>query len=127
MDDEVESAVLAANTSFYTDLSLADRFAPLLPKEGERVQDQRFIVPIDFDYRANRTDEEIRKLAEAEYNKRLQGAEFVKRLIQPIAALVSACAAASPPCRIGFENSRYQSQNVPQTNAYNRFAASSKR
>jgi len=79
-----------------TDLSLADRFAPLLPMEGDPVQDQRFIVPIDLKYRANQADEEIRKLAAAEYDRRLKGQEVMKRLIQPVAAMVGKPAPALP-------------------------------
>jgi len=79
-----------------TDLNLADRFAQLLPKEGDRVQDQRFIVPIDYQYRASQADEEIRKLAVAEYEKRLKGQEVFKRLVQPVAAMVGKPAPALP-------------------------------
>jgi RNA polymerase sigma factor (sigma-70 family) len=79
-----------------TDLSLADRFAPLLPKEGDPVQDQRFIVPIDLKYRANQADEEIRNLAAAEYDRRLKGQEVMKRLVQPVAAMVGKPAPALP-------------------------------
>jgi len=79
-----------------TDVELADRFARLLPKEGEHVQDQRFMVPVDYDYRANLADDEIRKRAEAEYSKRLEGQEIVKRLTQPVAAMVGKPAPALP-------------------------------
>jgi thiol-disulfide isomerase/thioredoxin len=71
-----------------TDRNLAERCAELLPKGGERVQDQRFAVPVDFQYRADHTDEEIRQMADIEYQKRLQGQEVLKRLTQPIEALV---------------------------------------
>ncbi len=71
-----------------TDVDLADRFARLLPKEGERVQDQRFMVPIDYEYRANLADDEIRQRAEAEYSKRLEGQKILKRLTQPVEAMV---------------------------------------
>src|SRR5207253_328631 len=54
-----------------TDVDLAERFTQLLPREGERVQDQRFAVPVDTKYRAGRSDDEIRALADAEYKKRL--------------------------------------------------------
>jgi thiol-disulfide isomerase/thioredoxin len=79
-----------------TDLSLAGRFDPLMPKDGEHVQDQRFIVPIDYDYRADRSDEEIRELAGIEYNKRLKGEEYVKQLTQPIEAMLGKPAPALP-------------------------------
>ena len=71
-----------------TDLDLHDRIAGLMPKEGNPVQDQRFVVPIDTEYRANRADEEIRRLAEVEYSKRLEGTKILNRLVEPIAAMV---------------------------------------
>ncbi|QEH36289.1 ECF RNA polymerase sigma factor SigE [Aquisphaera giovannonii] len=51
-------------------LSLADRFAELLPRDGQHVQDQRFAVPIDYEYRAGLDDEALRKRADAESAKR---------------------------------------------------------
>jgi RNA polymerase sigma factor (sigma-70 family) len=71
-----------------TDTDLSDRYARLLPKEGDRVQDQRFAAAVDYQYSARRTDEEIRKLADAEYQERLKGQEEVKRALQPLDALV---------------------------------------
>ena len=79
-----------------TDLSLADRFPPLLPKEGDKVQDHRFIVPINLKYRANQADEEIRKLAAVEYEKRLKSQALLKRLVEPIVAMVGKSAPALP-------------------------------
>ncbi len=71
-----------------TDLNLAEPFKALLPKEGDQVQDQRFQVPINLHYRADQTDDEIRKLAETEYSKRLQGQDLIKQLVAPVKALV---------------------------------------
>src|SRR5262249_23284794 len=47
----------------------------------------RYLTPIDFAYQADRTDLEIRKLAEAEYSKRLEGTRILKRLVEAIDAL----------------------------------------
>jgi len=71
-----------------TDLNLANRYAELLPKEGDRVQDQRFSVPVDYDYRADRSDDEIRDMANTEYRKRLQDEEALNRMVQPLEAMV---------------------------------------
>ena len=82
--------------SVRTDESLAQRCSLLLPREGERIQDQRFAVPVDFDFRAGQTDDEIRKLADGEYKKRREGEEEIKRRLQPIEALVGKPAPALP-------------------------------
>ena len=79
-----------------TDRDLSDEFARLLPKDGDRVHDLRFDVPVNFAYRASRTDEEIRKLADAEREKRREGQENMKRLLAPVAALVGREAPALP-------------------------------
>jgi RNA polymerase sigma factor (sigma-70 family) len=71
-----------------TDVDLSNRFTRLLPKDGEQVQDQRFIAPVNYVYRAGQTDAQIRELAEAEFQKRLKVEDDLKRLIQPIADLV---------------------------------------
>jgi thiol-disulfide isomerase/thioredoxin len=79
-----------------TDLSLADRFADLRPREGDKVQDQRFIAEVNLKHRANQTVADIRDLALAEYDRRLKDGGFLKRLIRPIAAMVGEPAPALP-------------------------------
>jgi thiol-disulfide isomerase/thioredoxin len=79
-----------------TDRNLADRYAQLLPTEGQRVQDQRFIVPVDYNYSVKRTDEEIIASANTEYQKRLKGQKEIQRLLQPIEAMVGKPAPALP-------------------------------
>jgi thiol-disulfide isomerase/thioredoxin len=80
-----------------TDLNLADRCTKLLPTEGDHVQDQRFIVPIDYEYGGRFSDDnEIRKLAQAQYSKMLEGQEFINRLTGPIAAMAGKPAPALP-------------------------------
>jgi RNA polymerase sigma factor (sigma-70 family) len=83
-------------TEARTGVDLAERYARLLPKEGDRVQDQRFAAPIWYEYSATRTDEEIRRLADAEYKKQLQGQEAFKRVVEPFDALVGKPAPALP-------------------------------
>ena len=79
-----------------TDRDLGDRYASLLPKEGDRVQDQRFIFPVDYRYAASRVDEEIQKQAQAEYSRLLSEPRQIKRLIDPLAAMVGKPAPALP-------------------------------
>jgi thiol-disulfide isomerase/thioredoxin len=82
--------------SIRTDRDLADACARLMPKEGDPVQDQRFAVAVDFKYKADRTDDEVRRAADAEYQKRLKDQELVKRLLEPIAALAGKPAPVLP-------------------------------
>ena len=79
-----------------TDRDLAGRFAELMPADGDPVQDQRFLTPINLTHRAARTDEEIRTLAETQYKKLLQGTEVIKQKVAPIEALVGKPAPALP-------------------------------
>jgi thiol-disulfide isomerase/thioredoxin len=74
--------------SVRTDLDLTERLAGLKPRDEDPVQDQRYVTPVDLAYRAEHTDAEIRKLAEAEYSRRLEGAAIVRRLVEPIGAMV---------------------------------------
>jgi RNA polymerase sigma factor (sigma-70 family) len=71
-----------------TDRDLAARYKELLPRAGERVQDQRFVAPLDYDYSPARTDEQIRRQAEARYKEILKGLEEFKKVVQPIEAMV---------------------------------------
>jgi thiol-disulfide isomerase/thioredoxin len=79
-----------------TDLDLAGRYTQLLPREGDPVQDQRFAAPVNYRYDPRRSDEEIQKMAEAEFKKSLQGQEEFKRVVQPLNALVGKPAPALP-------------------------------
>ncbi len=42
-------------------------WTPLLPKEGEKIQDQRFAVAVDYTYRKDRTIEEIEALVSEQF------------------------------------------------------------
>jgi thiol-disulfide isomerase/thioredoxin len=88
----IELVVTAARTN--TDLS--GRYAGLLPKEGDRVQDQRFAAAVNLVYSSKRSDDEVRKLADAEYKKQLQDREEFKRIVKPLGALVGKTAPALP-------------------------------
>jgi RNA polymerase sigma factor (sigma-70 family) len=83
-------------TEARTDRDLGERYARLLPKDGDPVQDQRFAAPVDYKYRADRTDDEIRKTADAAYQQQLKDAELVKRLVEPFEAMVGTPAPALP-------------------------------
>jgi thiol-disulfide isomerase/thioredoxin len=83
-------------TEARTGVDLAERYASLLPKEGDRVQDQRFAAAVDLTYSAKRTDEEIRELADAEYKRQLEGQEEFKRLVKPLNDLFGQPAPALP-------------------------------
>jgi RNA polymerase sigma factor (sigma-70 family) len=82
--------------SVRTDQELADRLAQMMPKDGDPVQDQRYVAPVDYEYRADRTDGEVRKLAEAAYSRRLEGTAIVKRLVEPIGVMVGKAAPGLP-------------------------------
>ncbi len=78
------------------DRSLAAEYARLLPREGERVQDQRFLAPVDYPFRAGRSDDDIRRAAEAAYREALKGQELFRKLVRPLEALVGKPAPALP-------------------------------
>ena len=80
----------------HTDLSLTERYSQLLPKEGDPVQDQRFAVPVPYEFRADRNDDEIRQTANAKNQKILKGQEILKGHIQPIEELVGKPAPVLP-------------------------------
>ncbi len=73
-----------------TDRDLAERYAELLPKDGDKVQDQRFSVAVEYrDIQSpNRTDHEIREWADRESRKLLERQVDFKRMEQAIAAMV---------------------------------------
>lgn len=71
-----------------TDFDLSETVKALLPKDGERVQDQRYAVPVNYEHRADRTEAEIRELVDAEYRKLLEGQQILNRLKEPIDKIV---------------------------------------
>jgi thiol-disulfide isomerase/thioredoxin len=87
-----ELVIIAART----DTDLTARYAGLLPRVGDQVQDQRFSAAVNLVHGDKRTDDEIRKLADAEYRKQLQGQEEFQRIVKPLDALVGKPAPALP-------------------------------
>ena len=83
-------------TEARTGVDLAVRCAALLPKEGDAVQDQRFAAAVNLVHSDKRSDDEIRKLAAAEYKKQLEGQEEFKRIVKPLDDLVGKQAPALP-------------------------------
>jgi thiol-disulfide isomerase/thioredoxin len=83
-------------TAARTGVDLSDRYAALLPRLGDPVQDQRFAVAVDTKFDPDRPDADIRKEADAEYAKRLEDAELVKAVTAPVARLVGKPAPALP-------------------------------
>lgn len=77
-------------------VDLSARCARLLPKEGEKVQDQRFGGAVEYAYSARRTDDEIRAQAAAKNKKNSDGQEELKGILQPYDALVGKPAPALP-------------------------------
>jgi RNA polymerase sigma factor (sigma-70 family) len=83
-------------TEARTGVDLAERYARLLPREGDRVQDQRFAAAVNLAHNATRTDDEVRKLADAEHKKQLEGQEEFKRIVKQLGDLVGQPAPALP-------------------------------
>ena len=62
------------------EVDLESAWEPLLPKEGEQIQDQRFAVPVDYEYRPGRSQEEIDELVHEQLFKYASSQiEFAKR------------------------------------------------
>lgn len=68
-----------------TDFDLTKTIAELMPKDGERIGDRRFTIPVSYEYRADRTREEILDLVAAQMKERER---FQEQFIKPIEAMV---------------------------------------
>lgn len=77
-------------------VDLSDRYATLLPRPGDPVQDQRFAAAVNTKYDPVRPDADIQKEADKTYAERLKDAELVKQLTEPVARLVGKPAPALP-------------------------------
>ncbi len=62
------------------DVNLAEWIEALKPREGEQVQDQRFGVPLNYEYQANRSLAEILQMADVANQQALESAEEVTRM-----------------------------------------------
>ena len=71
-----------------TDRDLAARYAELLPKEGDRVQDMRFGPYVDLPYSAKRSDDEISQLAELRRKEQLKERDQVQHIVKPLEDMV---------------------------------------
>ena len=78
------------------DVDLAGRYAQLLPKPGEKVQDQRFGAAIDYEFDPARTDTAIRAEADAKSRKQQENGEYLKKMLEPLDKLVGQPAPALP-------------------------------
>ena len=71
-----------------TDVNLEKAVNELQPKEGETVQDQRFVVPVQYQYRSDRSKEEILQLVDAKQQERLQDEKTITRLKEPYQKMI---------------------------------------
>lgn len=83
-------------TTVRTGVSLAARYAALLPQAGDRVQDQRFATAVNTRFDPARPDADIQREADAELARQLKDAELVKALTEPMDRLVGKPAPALP-------------------------------
>lgn len=67
-----------------TDQDLSKRVVALMPKEGDTLQDQRFGTALNLKFRADQSDDELRKLAEAQKKKELEGLEEFHKIVRPL-------------------------------------------
>jgi thiol-disulfide isomerase/thioredoxin len=78
------------------DFNLSEAVKSLQPKEGERVQDQRYTFTVNYEYRADRTQAQILKMVEVECEKRRQNQDILNQLEEPIERMVGQPAPAPP-------------------------------
>lgn len=72
-----------------TDVDLLKAIAELMPKEGERIQDQRWWpVWVNYDHRGDRTEEEILKLINAKRQEMAESRRMFKQFTEPVEAMV---------------------------------------
>ena len=73
----------------FTDRSdLKSYWEPLLPKEGESVQDQRFKTAVEYKYSKDRTDEEIQQMVQQRLLELDRGRKLLNERKGPIQKLV---------------------------------------
>lgn len=70
-------------------VDLKSRWTPLLPKEGEVVQDQRFDVPVEYAHRKTTTNAEIQELVRAQLFKYAESQMLLSERRGPIKKLVN--------------------------------------
>ncbi len=70
-----------------TDFDLTETIQKLQPKEGEHVQDQRFGVPVEYNFQRDRTQREILELVDAKRQKYISDAAL-RTITAPVEELV---------------------------------------
>jgi beta-lactamase regulating signal transducer with metallopeptidase domain/thiol-disulfide isomerase/thioredoxin len=71
-------------------------WTPLLPKEGEKIQDQRFSVPVDFTYREDQTLEDIEALANEQFFRFAESEAILTERRLPLNQMLNEPAPALP-------------------------------
>jgi uncharacterized protein YpiB (UPF0302 family) len=79
-----------------TDVDLERRVSELMPKEGEKVQDQRFAATVEYQYRADRTRAALLNLVDEALQRRQQDAERYEQLQRPYEQLLGTIAPTLP-------------------------------
>ena len=79
-----------------TDFDLSATIDAIRPKEGEHVQDQRYEVPVSYEYRSDRTEAEILGMVDDAYQERLKNEAILRRLKEPFEKMVSQPAPTLP-------------------------------
>ena len=75
---------------------LAEVWKPYLPKEGGRVQDQRFEATVEYEYREDRPEAEIQELVNAKLLERAETEQWFAKLTAPIEEMVGKAAPKLP-------------------------------
>lgn len=83
-------------TAARTGVNQSDRYAALLPRRGDPVQDQRFAAAVDIKFDPDRPDADIRKEADAARAKRVKDAELLREVTEPVDRLLNKPAPALP-------------------------------
>ena len=78
------------------DLDLAEKVEALHPKEGDRVQDQRFQAIVSYTYDEKRTTAEIMKMVDIEFSNQLKNRKYVERLKKPFDKMIGKPAPVLP-------------------------------
>lgn len=91
-----------SNESHVTELALErddlqKYWADVLPKKGEKVQDQRYGVPVEYEYDDDRTSDEIQSLVNEKLFDYARSALLIGERTAPIEAMVGKPAPPLPP------------------------------
>lgn len=70
------------------DFNLEKAVSELQPKEGEEVQDQRYGTPVQYQYRSDRPESEIKELANLKQQEQLKDKALIAKLREPYQELI---------------------------------------